>query len=184
MLYDLINHGVIVDPSLPTEMLNIDILKLRSRYSLRMAQNHISKFEAITGLTLPQYVCESIFDGEKRIVRLGPDEWVLLYSDNNFGQLDEFIPTLESEIPCSVVDVSHRNLAFRITGEGAQDAINVGCPLDLSLTKFPLGKTTRTVFEDASILLIREGKDAFIMEVWQSFAPYVLSLLSKHINQS
>jgi sarcosine oxidase subunit gamma len=38
---------------------------------------------------------------------------------------------------------------------------------------------TRTVFAKAEVVLWRTGADAFHVEVWRSFAPYVLGLLEE-----
>lgn len=83
-----------------------------------------------------------------------------------------------SASPFSLVDISHRNVAFHISGDGAAHLINVGCPLDLDLAAFPVGKCTRTIFERAEIVLMREADTAFHVEIWRSFAPYFLSVLT------
>ncbi len=40
---------------------------------------------------------------------------------------------------------------------------------------------TRTIFAKAEIVLWRTAPDAFRIEVWRSFAPYVLGLLDEAI---
>ena len=55
--------------------------------------------------------------------------------------------------------------------------LNAGVPLDLSLKAFPVGMATRTIFEKAEIVLWRTGEQEFRVEVWRSFAPYVLAML-------
>jgi hypothetical protein len=40
-----------------------------------------------------------------------------------------------------------------------------------------VGMVARTIFEKAEIVLFRSGEQAFRVEVWRSFAPYVLGLL-------
>jgi len=64
-------------------------------------------------------------------------------------------------------------------GKYAARMINVGCPLDLSLEKFPVGKCTRTVFENAEIMIFREKEDEFQLETWRSFAPYLARYFEK-----
>jgi len=49
----------------------------------------------------------------------------------------------------------------------------VGCPLDLSLAAFPIGKVTRTVFESAQIMIARVDEQSFYVETWRSFGPYL-----------
>jgi len=78
-----------------------------------------------------------------------------------------------SRIGSTVSTKGHRNIGFEVSGPRAKRALNAGCPLDLSLEMFPVGKVTRTVFESAAIILTRTSEDEFSVEVWRSFAPYL-----------
>ena len=106
-------------------------------------------------------------------LRLGPDEWLLVADD-------------ERAIECdlaggahSLVDVSHRNTAFLVTGPRAAEALEHGCPRDLSLDAFPVGACCRTVLGKCEIVLWRGKADAFRVEVWRSFAPYAMDFLAE-----
>jgi len=79
----------------------------------------------------------------------------------------------------SATDVSHRNTAILISGPGAEAAINTGCPQDLSLSVFPVGACSRTLFGKVEVVLLRTGEEAFRMEVWRSFSDYAFGLLSE-----
>ena len=77
----------------------------------------------------------------------------------------------------SITDISHRNVAFLLSGEGATNTLNSGAPRDLSLDAFPVGCASRTIFGKAEVVLLRTGKTSFRLECWRSFAPYVWDLL-------
>lgn len=131
-------------------------------------------------MPLPTRINQSAEDKTIRLLCLGPDEWLLVTDDGadlqarfDFGIVES--PTL----PFSLVDVSQRNVAMEVSGRKAEQAMKTGCPLDLSLASFPVGKVTRTVFERAEIVLFRKAPDAFEIEIWRSFAPYLLALLEK-----
>jgi sarcosine oxidase subunit gamma len=79
----------------------------------------------------------------------------------------------------SATDVSHRNTAILVSGPGAAQAINAGCPLDLSLAAFPVGACSRTLFGKVEVVLLRTANDAFRMEVWRSFSGYAFGLLGE-----
>ena len=81
--------------------------------------------------------------------------------------------------PSSLVDVSHRSLAFTVTGPQAAAILNSGCPLDLSSEAFPVGMCTRTVLAKTEIILLRTAEDRFLVDVWRSFAPYAWSWLEE-----
>ncbi len=92
--------------------------------------------------------------------------------------------TLEAALagqPHSLVDISHRNAAFEITGEHGPAVLNVGCPLDFDLAAFPVGMCTRTVLGKAEVVLWRRSPQRFHLEVWRSFAPYVLGFLGQAV---
>ena len=86
--------------------------------------------------------------------------------------------TLGSE-PASVVDVSDRNLAIEVRGSKAVEALNGFNPLDLDPAAFPVGMCTRTLFGKSEIVLWRTASQAFRIEVWRSFAPYVVGCLEE-----
>jgi sarcosine oxidase subunit gamma len=75
------------------------------------------------------------------------------------------------------VDISDRQVAIPLQGPGAALILNAVMPLDLHLDAFPVGMATRTVFERADVMLWRTGEQAFHIEVWRSFAPYVEGLI-------
>ena len=55
--------------------------------------------------------------------------------------------------------------------------LSSGCPLDLDLTAFPVGRCARTVFAKAEVILWRQAPEMFQIEVWRSFAEYATGLL-------
>jgi sarcosine oxidase subunit gamma len=68
-------------------------------------------------------------------------------------------------------------VALSVSGPRATEVVNAFNPLDLDPAAFPIGMVTRTVFAKAEVVLWRTAPDAFRIEVWRSFAPYVEGLL-------
>ena len=127
---------------------------------------------AAFGVVLPETINRASISGARAALMLGPDEWLLLAGDALPGVLE---PVL-ARAAC-VVDVSHRQIGLQVSGRGVAAILNAAMPLDLSETAFPAGMATRTFFEKADIVLWRTGLQAFHIEVWRSFAPYVEALL-------
>jgi sarcosine oxidase subunit gamma len=98
------------------------------------------------------------------IARLGPDEWYALLPEGTP------VPDAAGQ-PVSVVDVSARAVGFTLMGPGAVAALMRGCPLDLG--QFTPGRATRTLFETVEIQIWMLAPDAFHVEVWRSFAPWL-----------
>ncbi len=185
MLYDrsdarLAVHQGVTSPGLSSNDLHISVADRRTRYSLRARPDAADQLRSRTGLPLPTRINHSAEDKTIQISCLGPDEWLLVAENRQDLQArftfdDDEMPSL----PFSLVDVSHRSVAIAISGANAERAIRAGCPLDLDLAAFPVSRVTRTVFERAEIILFRKAGDQFEIDIWRSFAPYLLALLRK-----
>lgn len=163
-----------------TPSIAIATLERASRFSLRLAPAEAREIGRIgtIPLDLPINCCAT--SGALTSARLGPNEWLLL------GPLAlgaEIAGTLEGALKdrvASVVDVSHRNCAFQVSGVYAREVINGGCPLDLDDAAFPPGHATRTLLGKAEIVLMRpDTAHTYRIECWRSFAPYVRGLLDE-----
>jgi len=121
------------------------------------------------GVALPSRACRAETNGTVSALWLGPDEWLVLAPDGR-----------QLPVPmASVVEVSDRQVAIGVSGEAAADVLNGFNALDLHLEAFPVGMCTRTLFGKAEIVLWRTAPDTFRIEVWRSFAPYVLGCLAE-----
>jgi sarcosine oxidase subunit gamma len=117
--------------------------------------------------------------GARAALRIGPDEVMLVLPEAEARAAFEAIATALSGIAHSLVDVSHRQQGYLISGADAAIALNSGCPLDLDSRAFPVGMATRTLFHKAEILLWRVAADQFRVECWRSFGPYVEGMLAE-----
>jgi sarcosine oxidase subunit gamma len=110
---------------------------------------------------------------------LGPDERLLVAWREPAATLDARLGTALAAHAHSRVDVTQRQVAFRLAAPFAADLLNCGCPLDLDASVFPVGSATRTVFNKTEIVLWRRGVDDFHVEVWRSFADYLVRWLTE-----
>jgi sarcosine oxidase, subunit gamma len=165
-----------------------------TRYVLRGGPAVMRAAGEALGLTLSETVCraatmaysqapadsndpEDARHGGLAALWLGPDEQLLLApKTSDIGAA--LLPALR-DLPHSLVDVSHRQIAFEVSGPRATLLLNAGCPLDLDLSAFPVGMCTRTVLAKAEIVLWRTSQDVFHVEVWRSFADYVSRFLAE-----
>jgi sarcosine oxidase subunit gamma len=147
-----------------------------SRFVLR-GVDAIAAAGAAFGVAIPTRPLASETSGDRAALWLGPDEWLLLAPEAETATIYQQVSGALDGIACALVDVSHRQTALLVEGSKAASVLNAGVPLDLSLKAFPVGMVARTIFEKAEIVLWRTGPEAFRVEVWRSFAPYVLALL-------
>jgi sarcosine oxidase, subunit gamma len=129
------------------------------------------------GLEIPASACRALASGERAALWLGPDEWLLLNVGTAAEEAPPALAQALAELPHSLVDVSHRQVAIALSGPRAPLLLAAGCPLDLDPGAFPAGMCTRTMLAKTEIILWRTGTLAFRLEVWRSFAAYVAAFL-------
>jgi sarcosine oxidase, subunit gamma len=152
-------------------------LPAATRYILRGNDRVMLTAGSALGLEISQSACRAAVNGEVAALWLGPDEQLLLAPEGR--ELAAALATALRDLPHALVDVSHRQIALEIRGPQATLLLSAGCPLDLDLNAFPIGMCTRTVLAKAEIVLWRTREEAFHVEVWRSFAPYVTELLAE-----
>jgi sarcosine oxidase subunit gamma len=148
------------------------------RWVLRGDEAVRAAAQAALGLMVPEAACRAGVSGERAALWLGPDEWLLLAPTEYEGLAARLRRALEA-LPHSLVEVSHRQVGLLLHGEHAATLLASGCPLDLDLQYFPVDMCTRTVLGKSEVLLWRIAAQAFRIEVWRSFAPYVAAFLAE-----
>jgi sarcosine oxidase, subunit gamma len=154
-----------------------EILPPATRYSLRGGGDVRAAATSAFGAPLEASACRVGVRGERAALWLGPDEWLLLAPEAHAGAVAPALAAALSQLPHSLVDVSHRQCAFRVAGPQAAILLAAGCPLDLDAGAFPPEMCTRTMLAKAEIVLWRTGTETFRVEVWRSFAAYLSEFL-------
>jgi sarcosine oxidase subunit gamma len=157
----------------------LEPLPAATRLSLRGGPEAYRAASTAFGVELPSAACRAVTVGARAALWLGPDEQLLIAPESEGAAIAAALAAGLAGIPHSLVDVSHRQIALSVRGPHAEWLLAHGCPLDVSLAEFPVGMCTRTVFAKAEILLWRTAADAFRVEVWRSFADYVVALLAE-----
>lgn len=117
--------------------------------------------------------------GGRAAIWLGPDEWLLIADGEEPAALGATLEAALKDQPHSLVDVSQRQLGVELSGPLARRALSAGCPLDLRDGPFPVGFATRTILAKSEIVLWRREARSYRVEVWRSFADYVVDFLSE-----
>lgn len=147
-------------------------LPAASRVSVRIKRNGT----LAAPFDLPVNRC--VAHEDRCVLRLGPDEWMIIGPETDTDAMSAQTETALADRPHAVVDISHRNVAFEVSGQQAAEILNAGCPLDLHPAAFPPGSATRTLLGMAEIILVRLAEEpVFRVECWRSFATYVHGFL-------
>lgn len=162
----------------------VTLMAEKIRYSLRVKEKDRTAFNAASGIELPAKIGQTSGQNNRRVFCIGPDEYILIATPAERQTLWQKFEKLKTEFIFSTTDISHRNVGFILNGKQAAQMINMGCPLDLSLEKFPIEKCTRTIFESAEIMLFRAAEDKFQLETWRSFAPYMARYFEKFYQEN
>jgi len=128
------------------------------------------------GVELPQMACRAAASGTRAALWLGPDEQLLLAAEQEGAACQSALAAALASVAHSMVDVSHRQVAFEVHGAQAESLLNSGCPLDLCREAFPVDRCTRTVYAKTEIVLWRRSPEVFHVEVWRSFAEYLVGM--------
>ncbi|RWC12915.1 MAG: sarcosine oxidase subunit gamma family protein [Mesorhizobium sp.] len=142
---------------------------------MRAPEASLTALSKALGVSLPAKPKTSAAKAGRTALWLGPDEWLVI---DEAGK-DPLADCAKVTALHSAVGISHRNVAFSVTGPAAAVTVNSGCPQDLSLDAFPVGAASRTILGKAEIVLLRTAADAFRVECWRSFSDYVFTLLSE-----
>src|SRR5579872_2759198 len=149
-----------------------------SRFSLRGGPQVLVAAVGILGLPRSDSPCRAVRNDGRAALWLGPDERLLIGPADAAAEMGDSLRGALAGLPHSLVEISHAQVAFEMSGAHAATALNTGCPLDLDPAAFPVDMCTRTVFAKAQILLWRTGPETFRVETARSFAPYVTKILS------
>jgi sarcosine oxidase subunit gamma len=164
-------------PTTAGEAVSMRALPPSTRFILRAGETAIAPLSAALGLALPQAAMLSVASGNRAALWLGPDEWLIIAEENDGTALSQAVTQALISDSVSLVDVSHRQTAIELSGPRVEDVLNTHVPLDLALSAFPVGTSTRTLLAKAEVVLWRRDPDIFHIEVMRSFAPYVWDML-------
>ena len=150
-----------------SEMAHLGKLNLRGQNDLTKA------VKVITGCTFPPKANRFQSAGDRHVVWLGPDEYLLLCEP---GKEQELQDSLDSMIPSAhfaITDVSDSLCALSLCGPAVRAVLAKGCGLDLHPKQFTAGQSAQSLLALSSVTLMAMADDAFILICRTSFAPYV-----------
>lgn len=147
-----------------------------SRLSLRVRDEAVEAMSSALGVTLPMVPKTSVSTGSRHALWIGPDEWLVI---DDRADADLVAAAGSSGVLHSAVDISHRNTAILVSGEGAEATLSAGCPQDLRLDVFPAGACSRTLMGKIEVVIWRQAESEFRVECWRSFAGYAFDFLSE-----
>ena len=130
--------------------------------------------EQAVGASLPTVPNTANRNGERAILWLGPDEWLLVVPE---GSKEDTLSALTRELVGrhhAVTDTSDGRAIIGLAGARARDVLMKGCSLDLHQRKFTAGQCAQTRLARCQMLLHQIKADpVYDIYVQRSFADYV-----------
>ena len=149
------------------EMAHLGKLNLRGQNGLAKA------VKAITGCTFPPKANRFQSAGERHMVWLGPDEYLLLCEASKEQELQDSLNSMIPSPHFAITDVSDSLCALSLHGPAVRAVLAKGCGLDLHPRKFTAGQSAQSLLALSAVTLMALADDAFILICRTSFASYV-----------
>lgn len=112
--------------------------------------------------------------GERTIVWLGPDEWLVVSSPESRDGAADGLEEALSGLHVAVNDISSGQTIIRLHGPRARDLLNKGCPLDLHPRVFGPGQCAQSHIGKSNALIIQvDDTPTYDIIVRRSFADYL-----------
>lgn len=153
----------------------LSVLENEAQFILQLSIADLGRASTVFGIELPAIIGGFAQGHLRSALCVGPEEWVLSAPLDQAQAIIGDFAALEKQAPHSLVDISYRQVGFVVSGPGAADLLNAGCPLDLQ--SIPVGTGTRTVFDKAQITLLKIGDNEYRLDIIRSFSPFVWELL-------
>ncbi|WP_042387303.1 sarcosine oxidase subunit gamma [Streptacidiphilus melanogenes] len=130
------------------------------------------------GAPLPTGACQAAGTGALRVLRLGPDEWLVVGPDGAAPTLGDTLRQALGEEPGSVVDVSANRTTLELAGPSARPVLEQGCSLDLHPRAFGPGRCAQTTVAKVQVVLDQlDDEPCYRLLVRDSFAQYLADWL-------
>lgn len=152
-----------------------------ARFILRIAPAKLALAEAALGARIPTKIGDLSRTNDIAVACIGPDEWYIWAEEARGAAILQAFAKLYETEPHSLTEVSHRETGIDISGPKTEWLLNAASPLDLSQMKSP--GAARTIFDHAQIILLKWDADHYRIEVWNSFADHVWTLLEVASNE-
>lgn len=116
--------------------------------------------------------------GQRRILWLGPDEWLAVCADDEVHALHTALDQALAGEHALVSDVSHSRVVIALRGAHARDVLSKGCSLDLDAVAFGAGQCAQTALARAHMLLHQfSNAPCYHVYAHRSYAGYIYAWL-------
>ena len=129
--------------------------------------------QPITGCTFPPIANKFTTAGERHVVWLGPDEFLVICEAGKDEELVSAIHASFGDRHAAVTNITDALAAFHLKGVAVRQVLAKGCALDLHQNSFASGDAAQTLLSHAAVTIMALAVDEFIVICRTSFASYL-----------
>jgi sarcosine oxidase subunit gamma len=141
-----------------------------------LAQVDVRVDAAATSIALARETNTWVVDGDRELLWLGPDEWLVVGPAGTERAIVDEIEHALTGVQHSVVGVSAARAVFELTREDRHEMLSKGCGLDLHPRSWRRGMCAQTLLARVPVIL-QERDRATRVFVRPSFAGYLVDWL-------
>tara|TARA_B100000963_G_scaffold333369_1_gene325645 strand:- start:67 stop:681 length:615 start_codon:yes stop_codon:yes gene_type:complete len=149
------------------EMAHIGKLNIRADKSAEKI------IKTATGCVFPPTANKFTTAGERHVVWLGPDEFMIICEAGKDEELASAINASFGSHHAAVTDITDALAAFKLKGAAVRQVLAKGCALDLHQSSFASGDAAQTLLSQAAVTIMALADDEFFIICRTSFAPYL-----------
>jgi sarcosine oxidase subunit gamma len=143
------------------------------KLNLRASKSASSQVKSVIGCAFPTATNRFSSAGERHVVWLGPDEFLIICEA---GKDAELASTLESTLNtqhCAVTNITDALAAFHLKGAAVRQVLAKGCAIDLHPGSFASSDAAQTLLSHAAVTMLALSDNELIVICRTSFAPYM-----------
>ena len=129
--------------------------------------------KSITGCAFPPAANKFTTAGERHVVWLGPDEFMIICEAGKDEELTNAIHASFENQHMAVTNITDALAAFHLKGDAVRQVLAKGCSLDLYYKSFPPGDVAQTLLSHAAVTIMALADHEFIVISRSSFASYL-----------
>ena len=143
------------------------------KLNLRVSKSASTQVKSVVGCAFPTAANRFSSAGERHVVWLGPDEFLIICEADKDAEL---AGTLESALQtqhCAVTNITDALAAFHLKGTAVRQVLAKGCAIDLHSGSFTSGDAAQTLLSHAAVTMLAVADNELIVICRTSFAPYL-----------
>ena len=143
------------------------------KLNLRASKSASTQVKSVIGCAFPTATNRFSSAGERHVVWLGPDEFLIICEADKDAELASTLESTLNTQHCAVTNITDALAAFHLKGAAVRQVLAKGCAIDLHPGSFASGDAAQTLLLHAAVTMLALSDNELIVICRTSFAPYM-----------